>query len=127
MIKMVSMLVFVSAAASAAEPVMIFSFSSEKIEFRGDDIRNADPRIDPQNGEPVIIFRVSNAKARELGETTSRHIGETMDIFVCGKLLLSPKITAPILGGYGQLSGAFDYESANELAQMLLAGDCAKQ
>ena len=68
---------------------------------------------------------MSSAKAAEFGEMTSRHVGDPMDILVCGRLMSSPVIRTPICGGSGQISGGFQMEEAQIIAEKIRTGACA--
>jgi preprotein translocase subunit SecD len=45
-----------------------------------------------------------------------------MEIRVDGRVIMSPVVREPILGGSGQLSGHFSVEQAKELADLLASG-----
>ncbi len=108
-----------------AEPVLVFSFVTEKIGFGPGDIMGAAAVVGGPGNELVVTFRMSLAKAAEFGEMTSRHVGDPMDILVCGKLMSSPVIMEPIRAGSGQISGGLQMEEAQIIAEKIRTGACA--
>jgi preprotein translocase subunit SecD len=116
--------VLVTSTPAMAGPALVFSFIFEKIEFGPGDIVDAAAVLDDQGKEPMVIFRMTQAKAAEFGRLTSRYIGNPMDILVCGALISSPVIREPIRGGSGQISGGFDMEEARIIAEQLRTGAC---
>ncbi len=110
--------------AVAAEPLMVLSFPNEKMELVSDDIPRAVVEFDRQTSNPIVVVRISDAKAKELGPMTGRHIGEAMDVVVCGHMTMSPRIMDAIPGPYFQISGGFDLASAKALADALHTGIC---
>ena len=119
------LLALLTAAPALAEPALVFSFITEKIEFGPGDLVNAEAVLSSYDGQPVVNFQLSKLKAAEFGEMSGRHIGDPMDILVCGRLMSSPIIRDPIYGGSGQISGAFNMLEAEDMAEKLRTGACA--
>jgi preprotein translocase subunit SecD len=117
-------LLLLTTPALAADPVLSFVFKTEKLDLDGSGLADASPSFSQQTNEPLVSFRLSKPAARAFGELTARHVGEPMDIVVCGKIISSPIIREPIFAGSGQLSGAFTPEETNALAQTLKTGRC---
>jgi preprotein translocase subunit SecD len=116
-------LLLMSSTLLAAEPALIISFTTEQLAFGPGDIADASPIFD-QNNKPTVAFRMSAVKARKFGAMTAKHVGEKIDLVVCGKIISSPIIREPILGGSGQVSGKFSLAEAEELALKLKKGKC---
>jgi preprotein translocase subunit SecD len=112
--------------AIAAEPVMLFVFPSGTIKFAKGDVAQASAVIDQVMVEPVVAVRFSAAKAREFTLATSRNVGNTMKIYVCGRLISEPRIMSRIEGGSAQLSGNFNLSEATRLAERLMTGECVR-
>src|SRR5262249_54298148 len=74
------------------------------------------------NGRPAVEFRFNARGARELGQLTQENIGRPFAIVLDDVVLSAPVIQTPILGGYGQITGAFTVDDANRLAVRLRAG-----
>jgi preprotein translocase subunit SecD len=117
-------LLLMATPALAADPVLSFVFKSEKLELGAEGLADASPSFDAQGAQPVVLFRLSQTGASGFAEITARHVGEQMDIIVCGKVIASPIIREAIQGGSGQLSGAFTVEETTALALKLKSGRC---
>jgi preprotein translocase subunit SecD len=89
---------------------------------RGDELVAAQPDSDGRTGEPVISFRFNNAGARKFGSFTKDHVGRPFAIVLDDHVISAPVIREPILGGSGQISGNFTWETANQLAIQLRSG-----
>jgi preprotein translocase subunit SecD len=118
------LIALVTCAPAMAGPALVFSFTFEKIEFGPGDILDAAAVLDERGKEPVVNFRMTQAKAAEFGKLTSRYVGNPMDILVCGELISSPVIREPIRAGSGQISGGFKMEEAQLVAEQLRTGVC---
>ena len=75
-----------------------------------------------QNGRPSIAFRFNGIGAKRFGDTTLENVGKLFAIVIDNKILSSPRIEGPILGGSGEITGSFTVETANNLALMLRSG-----
>jgi preprotein translocase subunit SecD len=75
-----------------------------------------------QDGEPVVSFRFNTQGARKFGEFSQKHVGDLFAIVLDKKVISAPVIREPILGGSGQISGNFTFQSAHDLALLLRAG-----
>lgn len=73
-------------------------------------------------GAPVVNFKLTNHGAKIFAELTKNNIGRQLAIVLDNKVLSAPSIHEPILGGSGQINGAFSISDANELALLLRAG-----
>ena len=89
---------------------------------RGQDLVDAQTRLDQQNGEWVVSFRLNTAGARAFGDVTQSNVGRPFAIVLDRVVISAPVINEPILGGEGQISGNFTVEEANDLAILLRAG-----
>ncbi len=92
----------------------------KRIEVSGESLVDAQPTY--QDNQPVVSFRFNSVGARKFGEVTREHVGELLAIVLDGKVISSPRIREPILGGSGVISGSFTTQSADELAVLLRAG-----
>ncbi len=118
-----SALITLASGAEAAEPVMVISFSNERLEFGPGDIVQTMP-VFTQKNAPAVAFRMSTQKAREFGALTGRHIGEKVDLVVCGKVIFSPLINTPILSGSGLIASNLSLDDAKKMAARLQSGTC---
>ena len=87
----------------------------------GQDIVDVTTSFD-QNGQPAVGFRFSERGARAFGRLTQENVGRPFAIVFDGEVLTAPVIQTPILGGYGQITGNFTVQQANDLAVLLRAG-----
>jgi preprotein translocase subunit SecD len=92
----------------------------KRVEVSGENLIDAQPTY--QQNQPVVSFRFDSVGARKFGDVTKDHVNELLAIVLDDKVISSPRIQEPILGGNGVISGSFTTESANELAVLLRAG-----
>jgi preprotein translocase subunit SecD len=92
----------------------------KRVEVSGESLIDAQPTY--QDNQPVVSFRFDTAGGRKFGNVTREHVGELLAIVLDDKVISSPRIREPILGGSGVISGSFTVQSANELAVLLRAG-----
>jgi preprotein translocase subunit SecD len=92
----------------------------KRVEVSGENLIDAQPTY--QQNQPVVSFRFDSVGARKFGDVTRDHVGELLAIVLDGRVISSPRIREPILGGSGIISGSFTVQSANELAILLRAG-----
>jgi preprotein translocase subunit SecD len=92
----------------------------KRVEVSGENLVDAEPTF--QENQPVVSFRFDSVGARKFGNVTREHVGELLAIVLDDKVISSPRIREPILGGSGIISGSFTPDSANELAILLRAG-----
>ena len=116
-------LIALANGVAAAEPVLVISFSNERLEFGPGDIVQAMP-VFTQKNVPAVAFRMSDQKARKFGALTERHIGEKVDLVVCGNVIFSPLINTPILSGSGLIASSLSLDDAKKMAARLLSGTC---
>jgi preprotein translocase subunit SecD len=92
----------------------------KRVEVSGESLVDAQPTY--QENQPVVSFRFDSIGARKFGNVTREHVGELLAIVLDDKVISSPRIREPILGGNGIISGSFTVDAANELAVLLRAG-----
>jgi preprotein translocase subunit SecD len=92
----------------------------KRVEVSGESLVDAQPTY--QQNQPVVSFRFDTAGGRKFGNVTREHVGELLAIVLDDKVISSPRIREPILGGSGVISGSFTVQTANELAVLLRAG-----
>jgi preprotein translocase subunit SecD len=111
-------------APARAEQVMVFSTGSDRIEFGPGDIARAEAEVDPATGHNVVAILMSPDKGREFTEMTRSHVGDIVDVHVCGVLIISPRIMQPVIGGSVYLATGLGADGTNRLAQKLKTGRC---
>jgi len=95
---------------------------SKRVILSGENLIDAQPRIDSRNNETIVTFTLDRLGSKRFGKATNENIGRTLAIILDGKVISSPIIREPILGGNGQISGNFTFQSATDLALLLRSG-----
>ena len=113
------------------------SFGSEKLEYEdtkeeaivskriilsGDNLLDAQPRMNNETNETVVSFTLDRVGAKRFGKATSTGIGKQLAIVLDGKIISAPVIRDTIASGSGQISGGFTFQSATDLALLLRSG-----
>ena len=113
------------------------SFGTEKISFQdgtddaivskriilgGDNLVDAQPRMDNQSNQTVVSFSLDRVGAKKFAKATSSGVGKRLAIILDGKIISAPNIVEPIIGGSGQITGDFTFQSATDLALLLRSG-----
>ena len=75
-----------------------------------------------QNGRPAVSTTFDSIGAREFAKLTTENVGRRFAIVLDGHILSAPVIQEPITGGYGQITGGFTTEQANDTSTMLRSG-----
>ena len=95
---------------------------SKRIILSGDNLLDAQPRMDGQSNETVVSFTLDRVGAKRFGKATSTGIGKQLAIVLDGKIISAPVIRDTIASGSGQISGGFTFQSATDLALLLRSG-----
>ncbi len=95
---------------------------SKRIILNGENLLDAQPKMDNQTNETVVSFSLDRVGAKRFGKATSTGIGKQLAIVLDGKIVSAPVIQSVIAGGNGQISGNFTFQSATDLALLLRSG-----
>ena len=95
---------------------------SKRIILSGDNLLDAQPRMDSETNETVVTFALDRVGAKRFGKATSTGIGKQLAIVLDGKIISAPVIRDTIASGSGQISGGFTFQSATDLALLLRSG-----
>ena len=95
---------------------------SKRIILSGDNLVDAKPTMDTQTNETVVTFSLDRVGAKKFGKATSTGVGKRLAIVLDGKIISAPSVREPIIGGSGQISGNFTFQSATDLALLLRSG-----
>ena len=113
------------------------SFGSEKLKFEngideaivskriilsGDNLADAQPRMDNQNNMTVVSFSLDRVGAKRFAKATTEGINKRLAIVLDNKIISAPIIREAIIGGAGQISGDFTFQTATDLALLLRSG-----
>ncbi|MBT3559053.1 MAG: protein translocase subunit SecD [Rhodospirillales bacterium] len=94
----------------------------KRIMVSGETLVDAQPSQDQRTGEPIVSFRFDTRGAKKFADVTSINVGKPFAIVLDGKVISAPVIRQAILGGSGQISGNFSFQTAQDLALLLRAG-----
>ena len=95
---------------------------SKRIIISGKNLVDAKPRMDNQSNQTVVTFNLDRVGAKKFGKATSSGIGKRLAIVLDGKIISAPVVRDAILGGSGQITGDFTFQSATDLALLLRSG-----
>jgi len=95
---------------------------NKRIVVSGDNLLNAIPKLDNQTNQAVVSFTFDRVGAKKFGRATTDNVGKRLAIILDDKVVSAPQIQEPILGGNGQISGNFTFQSASDLALLLRSG-----
>ncbi len=107
-----------AATASAKTPLE----GTKSTGVTGKDLKKAELSFDPQSGEPVVGFEMTDAGAKKFAAVTQRLVGKPLAIFLDDLPLSAPVVRSAITEGRGTISGGFTSASAKQLALQLSAG-----
>ena len=95
---------------------------SKRVILSGDNLVDAKPRMDNQTNETVVSFTLDRLGAKKFGKATSAGVGKQLAIILDGKIISAPTVQEAIIGGSGQITGNFTFQSATDLALLLRSG-----
>ncbi len=95
---------------------------SKRIILSGDNLLDAQPRMNNETNETVVSFTLDRVGAKRFGKATSTGIGKQLAIVLDNKIISAPVIRDTIASGSGQISGGFTFQSATDLALLLRSG-----
>ena len=95
---------------------------SKRIILSGENLLDAQPRMNNETHETVVSFTLDRVGAKRFGKATSTGIGKQLAIVLDGKIISAPVIRDTIASGSGQISGGFTFQSATDLALLLRSG-----
>jgi len=97
-------------------------FVSKRIILSGDNLLDAQPRMNNQSNETVVSFTLDRVGAKRFGKATSTGVGKKLAIVLDGKIISAPVIRDTIASGSGQISGGFTFQTATDLSLLLRSG-----
>jgi len=95
---------------------------SKRIILSGDNLIDAQPNMDTQNNETIVSFTLDRVGTKKFAKATTSGIGKRLAIVLDGKIISAPIVRDAIIGGAGQISGGFTFQSATDLALLLRSG-----
>ena len=95
---------------------------NKRVVMSGDNLTTAKPKFDSRNNETIVTFTLDRVGAKRFGRVTTNNVGKRLAIILDNKIISAPQIREPIIGGNGQISGNFTFQSATDLALPLRSG-----
>ena len=95
---------------------------SKRIIISGDNLLDAQPRLDNQSNQPNVFFSLDRIGAKKFAKSTTDNVGKRIAIILDGKIISAPNVREPITGGNGSISGNFSFQEATDLALLLRSG-----
>ena len=78
--------------------------------------------MDNQTNQTVVTFNLDRVGSKRFAKATKTGIGKRLAIILDGKIVSAPVIQSSIVGGSGQITGNFTFQSATDLALLLRSG-----
>ena len=121
------MIITIQQPANGAEPITrqgrrANHIVSKRIILSGDNLIDAQPRMDSESNQTVVTFNLDRVGAKKFARATTTGVGKKLAIILDGKIISAPNIVEPIVGGSGQITGDFTFQSATDLALLLRSG-----
>ena len=95
---------------------------SKRVIVGGDNLINAKPSLDNQTNQAIVNFTFDRLGAKKFGRATTNNVGKRIAIILDNEIISAPSIREAILGGSGQITGNFTFQSATDLALLLRSG-----
>ena len=95
---------------------------SKRVVISGDNLINARPAFSKQTNETTVSFTLDRVGSKKFAKATSQNVGKRLAIILDDKIISAPSIREPIIGGSGEISGDFTFQSATDLALLLRSG-----
>ena len=95
---------------------------SKRIILSGENLIDAQPRMDNQTNQTVVSFSMDRLGTKKFAKATINGVGKRLAIILDNKIISAPVIRESITGGNGQISGNFTFQSATDLALLLRSG-----
>ena len=78
--------------------------------------------MDNQSNQTVVSFNLDRVGTKKFAKATTNNVGKKLAIILDNKIISAPTIQEPIVGGSGQITGDFTFQSATDMALLLRSG-----
>ncbi len=95
---------------------------SKKIILSGENLIDAQPRVDNQSNQPIVSFTLDRFGGQKFGKVTTDNVGKRLAIVLDSKIISAPVIREAITSGGGTISGNFTFQEVTDLALLLRSG-----
>ena len=75
-----------------------------------------------QTNETVVVFNLDRVGSKKFAKATTAGVGKQLAIILDNKIISAPTISEAIVGGSGQITGNFTFQTATDLALLLRSG-----
>ena len=99
-----------------------YEIISKRIIINGENLLDAKPSMNNQTNETVVVFNLDRVGTKRFAKATSTNVGRQLAIILDDKIISAPTISEAIIGGSGQITGNFNFQSATDLALLLRSG-----
>ena len=96
--------------------------SVKRIIISGENLTDAKPSMNNQTNETVVVFNLDRVGAKKFAKATTTGVGKQLAIILDNKIISAPTISEAIVGGSGQITGNFTFQTATDLALFLRSG-----
>ena len=94
-----------------------------EIILEGDDVKQASPAYDSQNGNaPIIAFELNSEGAKAFADATAKFVGQVITIKLDETTLTAPVVQSAITEGSGIINGFQDIQTAATIANLIMSG-----
>lgn len=93
----------------------------KQVIISGENLIDAQPGFDQYN-RPNVAFTFDSLGSKKFGDATRSNVGKLFAIVLDDKVISAPRISEPILGGKGNITGSFTVQEAQDLALLMRAG-----
>ena len=87
-------------------------YINKRIILSGENLLDAQPRVDSQTNETVVTFSLDRVGAKRFGKATISGVGKRFAIILDDKIISAPVIQEAIVDGSGQITGGFTFQSS---------------
>lgn len=88
----------------------------------GSSVESAAAMVNQENGEYLVQLKLNADGTKIFADVTEEYLGQAISIYMDDTLLSAPTVQAHITGGDAQITGNFDAESAQKLANQINGG-----
>ncbi len=102
---------------------LTFIDPNDEIILEGDDVKEAAPAYDSQNGNaPIIAFELNSEGAKAFAEATAKYVGQVISIKLDETTLTAPVVQSAITEGRGIINGFSSIQEAATIANLIMSG-----
>ena len=88
---------------------------NKRIIFSGENLVDAQPRLDSTSNEPIVSFTLDRLGAQRFAKVTLDNVGRRVAIVLDDEIISAPVVREPITGGNGTISGNFSFQESTDL------------